>query len=918
MRRIVILMACHLAFFACEEDDFDGGENASTSITDSGQAKFIGQLVDAPNCIETDICGIEAVADAKICTRTLDGQTCATTDTNGAFAILGEDHEPLQVPATSLENTQRFLLISSQTDSWGSDLTVNEMVLSEDRLVFIFDRELLKNEIDLSDVRVIGQPEGDQTQEVELSGKISIGEAHDSLHIDIRRLPLSGETWTVYASLNTPCDECDNEQIELGRVIVVENEDVSIPSDWLDSATDTSQVLVMPSATPLAWPAGEWQWAIIDAYYRGGTYLGQAISGFLPTPDGIGVFVLFQYGGIYWTQATGAHVVYGAIFQKWASTGYELGPLGYPTTDESDAVNGGRFNHFQWGSIYWKWELGAWEVHGAIHQKWASLGYERGFLGYPISDERVAPDLIGRYSKFEGGSIYWSPSTDAHEVHGAIFNKWASLGWEQGPLGYPTSDEYEYYGYRVSNFQRGQMWWRTSGPSLSFYQQNMAMLEPGLYNGVDRDESYAALKTHLKNERPDVVGLSEMFYGEDTVLNDSTLKSIYPYRKKGPDDDYDLWGDGGLVLLSKHPFIETDSIVYRVCSSEDCFKNKGILYAQIDVGGGIAYDVFLSHTQNPEPLTTSAYDTVEDQIGLLYSFVEAKRGTRLIPAIVMGDLNTDGTNSGRYNTFMSQMNWPIDAWKAVGNGGPGITSEEKFTDFDITGIFGGAMDNELRETDPLKHPRGESGERLDYALIYQGSRMQADLQSIKIENLQTSSRYDMSDHYGLTVFLNPTATTLTSYWGNLSSVRVQLRRFHTFEVTDGTAPVGTDDEVEWEVSVSLNGGSSVSTRSNKINGINENTNYWWGTPPTVWAHGSVTNATFSVKGEEVDDVCIPVFGCAETGRASLGKKSLTMTKNELIEALWGAERYGLGMMRGDDGEYMATVDVTAWPGTNGF
>lgn len=27
------------------------------------------------------------------------------------------------------------------------------------------------------------------------------------------------------------------------------------------------------------------------------------------------------------------------------------------------------------------------EVHGAIRDKWASLGYERGLLGYPISDE---------------------------------------------------------------------------------------------------------------------------------------------------------------------------------------------------------------------------------------------------------------------------------------------------------------------------------------------------------------------------------------------------------------------------------------------------------------------------------------------------------------------------------------------------
>ncbi|GAB16036.1 hypothetical protein ARGLB_105_00010, partial [Arthrobacter globiformis NBRC 12137] len=44
------------------------------------------------------------------------------------------------------------------------------------------------------------------------------------------------------------------------------------------------------------------------------------------------------------------------------------------------------------------------------------------------------------YSHFSGSggaSIYWSPKTGAHEVHGAIRAKWAALGWEKGPLGYP-------------------------------------------------------------------------------------------------------------------------------------------------------------------------------------------------------------------------------------------------------------------------------------------------------------------------------------------------------------------------------------------------------------------------------------------------------------------------------------------------
>ena len=43
----------------------------------------------------------------------------------------------------------------------------------------------------------------------------------------------------------------------------------------------------------------------------------------------------------------------------------------------------------------------------------------------------------------------------AQEVHGAIRDKWASLQWERGPLGYPMSDEYQWGVYRRSNFERG-------------------------------------------------------------------------------------------------------------------------------------------------------------------------------------------------------------------------------------------------------------------------------------------------------------------------------------------------------------------------------------------------------------------------------------------------------------------------------
>jgi Zn-dependent metalloprotease len=153
-------------------------------------------------------------------------------------------------------------------------------------------------------------------------------------------------------------------------------------------------------------------------------------------------------------------IVYGAIRVKWNSLGAEEGFLGMPTTDElSTACGGGRFNHFQGGSIYWTPATGAHEVHGLIRAKWASLGWECSFLGFPLTDETTTPDGIGRFNHFQGGSIYWTPATGAHEVHGAIRDKWASLGWERSRLGYPTSDEQPFGSGRISYFQGGYIFW---------------------------------------------------------------------------------------------------------------------------------------------------------------------------------------------------------------------------------------------------------------------------------------------------------------------------------------------------------------------------------------------------------------------------------------------------------------------------
>jgi hypothetical protein len=106
---------------------------------------------------------------------------------------------------------------------------------------------------------------------------------------------------------------------------------------------------------------------------------------------------------------------FSSIDAKFQALGGCASFLGDPTTDEGNCPDRrGGYRHYQRGSIYWTQQTGAHEVHGPIHAKWASLGFERSRLGYPTTDVRDIPG--GLKSVFEHGSISWDASTKAVTV----------------------------------------------------------------------------------------------------------------------------------------------------------------------------------------------------------------------------------------------------------------------------------------------------------------------------------------------------------------------------------------------------------------------------------------------------------------------------------------------------------------------
>jgi hypothetical protein len=103
--------------------------------------------------------------------------------------------------------------------------------------------------------------------------------------------------------------------------------------------------------------------------------------------------------------------VNGDIRAKYNALGAAAGLLGMPETDERSSPDGvGRYNHFKGGSIYWTPRTGPMSVRGTVRDRWASTGWELGPFGYPVQDQhRMMPipvtDPIVEWCRFENGVI---------------------------------------------------------------------------------------------------------------------------------------------------------------------------------------------------------------------------------------------------------------------------------------------------------------------------------------------------------------------------------------------------------------------------------------------------------------------------------------------------------------------------------
>ncbi|MGY1747625.1 LGFP repeat-containing protein, partial [Blastococcus sp. SYSU D00695] len=173
-----------------------------------------------------------------------------------------------------------------------------------------------------------------------------------------------------------------------------------------------------------------------------------------------GQAVTFEHGAVYAEDGVGTgHVLTGAVLDRYLEADGPAGELGLPASSAAPLAGGGSYAHFEHGSIYSSPATGARVLTGAIRGRWAAAGWENSPLGYPTSDVAEAPGG-GEYAHFQQGTVTWSSATGARVLTGPVRDAWLASGGVSGELGLATSDVTALAGGGAfAHFQHGSVYY---------------------------------------------------------------------------------------------------------------------------------------------------------------------------------------------------------------------------------------------------------------------------------------------------------------------------------------------------------------------------------------------------------------------------------------------------------------------------
>jgi len=170
---------------------------------------------------------------------------------------------------------------------------------------------------------------------------------------------------------------------------------------------------------------------------------------------------LWDYGGelaerlgaecgatIYRSERHGTYLTRGGIGEYYELSGGTRGPLGFPRSEEiavGESANGspaGYRQEFEGGAVYWSDSTGAVSINGAILQRY--LASWRSVLGFPIAEKEIIEEsplgTTGVFQLFSNGAIYACEAYGARAVYGRFYRSFVAGSATIGLFGFPVSD----------------------------------------------------------------------------------------------------------------------------------------------------------------------------------------------------------------------------------------------------------------------------------------------------------------------------------------------------------------------------------------------------------------------------------------------------------------------------------------------
>lgn len=191
----------------------------------------------------------------------------------------------------------------------------------------------------------------------------------------------------------------------------------------------------------------------------------------------------------------------------------------------------------------------------------------------------------------------------------------------------------------------------TTGPrQISIMTYNVKLLPRGAtwihHHPVKRARLIPA---KVLEDHPDVVVFEEAFDGVSVRLLKKGLQSTYPYMAGQHNRRLVTYKRaGGVLVFSRYPMQELESIKYSQCKGADCYGHKGAILVQVDHPAG-RIQVLGTHLQAGGSVDLKASQYLE-AAGLL-----DRHQQQGVPQFIAGDFNTHKDDTLLYNRLTTAM-----------------------------------------------------------------------------------------------------------------------------------------------------------------------------------------------------------------------------------------------------------------------